>query len=218
LFYCISRSGEATVRNTIFSSVCRKVLSVLARPGNEEAGVSLTFFTHSAGSVVAYDLLYHLFGPKSRRRKIDKVRGVTELRALARRYGRSGARLRVRKFFTMGSPFTPLACCAAGAPELLAARSSDGSVARADKARIFNPADIGLAASSEEGLGNPRWINFYDKDDIFAFPLEFLFSNEGGGGVVVDSYVRLGSWFPDVHNNYWSSPQVASKIVEALLN
>ena len=218
MFYCVSGEGEAIVRDTVFGTICRRLLAILAEPENRDAGVSLTFFTHSAGSVIAHDLLYHLFGPRSRRRAIDMSRGVTELRMPSRGSGRSSVRVRVRKFFTMGSPLTPLVYRAGDALARLAVRRIDASIPPEDRARIFNPADIGLDQRYERGLRSPRWINFYDKDDVIAFPVEMFYNKPDGEAMVVDHYVKLGSWFPDVHNNYWGSPQVAAEMVVALRN
>ena len=218
MFYCVSGEGEAIVRDTVFGTICRRLLAILADPENRDAGVSLTFFTHSAGSVIAHDLLYHLFGPRSRRRTVDMSRGVTELRTLSLGIGRTRVRVRVRKFFTLGSPLTPLVYRAGDALGRLAVRRVDESIPHEDKARIFEPSDIGLNRSYEQSLRSPRWINFYDKDDVIAFPVEMFYKKLDGEAMVVDHYVKLGSWFPDVHNNYWSSPQVAEEMVTSLRN
>jgi hypothetical protein len=64
-----------------------------------------------------------------------------------------------------------------------------------------------------------EWINFYDKDDVIAYPLKGLNTiyNER---VVEDREVNVGNWFeawnPLSHNGYWTSPQVYEPIAASL--
>ena len=48
-----------------------------------------------------------------------------------------------------------------------------------------------------------KWVNFYDKHDIIAYPLEPLYGSE----FVKDQQVNVGglltSWNPLSHNHYW---------------
>jgi len=69
----------------------------------------------------------------------------------------------------------------------------------------LNPKDLGVRDS--DGLANPRWVNFWDRDDIAAFLVEFLYNNENK--VIEDKYLDLGDVFPPCHSKYWTSAELA---------
>src|SRR5439155_3217380 len=72
LFYYVSNDGEWAVRQNVFSHL---VNQVFGRETYQASKVSLTLIAHSAGSVIAHDLLYHLF-----REQPSEVEMVNELR------------------------------------------------------------------------------------------------------------------------------------------
>jgi hypothetical protein len=76
----------------------------------------------------------------------------------------------------------------------------------------FNPAVVGLGP--DEGLANPRWVNFWDEDDLVAYPVAFLYDKVEGERVVVDRCVDLREKFPGVHSAYWRSREVADGIAD----
>jgi hypothetical protein len=189
LFYYVSRDGEKALRQHVFKYLSNEICQ--RKTIYPESKISLTLITHSAGTIIAHDLLYHLFREKTRKSEgRDEIRRV---RALVRK-----GDLRVRRFYTMGSPITPL---------IIRANSLLAKIINGDK---LDPEDIGLR--QRDDLSNPRWVNFWDIDDVAAFPIEFLYANEQG--VVQDKYVDLGDIFPQVHGQYWSSSKVAEYIAE----
>ncbi len=192
LFYYVSADGERALRTHIFGFIAQKLREIMRSP---RAGVSLTLFGHSAGSVIAHDLLYHLFGEKeSAAHKSEDASIVSSMDVL--RGLRKEGRLRLRRLYTFGSPISSLALRANTLVEKIRAGSP------------LEPADIGLRDS--DGFPNPRWVNFWDQDDIASAPVAFLYNNQGG--VIEDKYVNMGSFFPASHNAYWSSGEMADYI------
>ena len=104
----------------------------------------------------------------------------------------------MRRFYTIGSPITPLVFRA------------DSLIQKIRQNDLLDPESIGLRQS--DGLPNPRWVNFWDKDDVAAFPVDFLYASVQN--VIQDKYVDLGDVFPAVHNKYWYSSDVADYIAE----
>jgi hypothetical protein len=188
LIYYASADGEATIRSHVFSDIGKVIDGLLEDP---DARVSITLVGHSAGSLIAHDLLYHLFGrgKESQYEEVRKVHALTET---------DNPRLRLRRFYTMGSPITPL---------IFRANSLITKIHDND---LLDPIDLGMRP--EDGLSNPRWVNFWDKDDIASYPLNFLYKQNPDDKVVVDQYVNIGDFFPNVHNAYWSHALVAQGI------
>ncbi|UCH79440.1 MAG: hypothetical protein JSU81_05675, partial [Candidatus Coatesbacteria bacterium] len=101
LFYYVSADGETTIRNNLFKTLSREIRRRRVRVRRDTHNVSLTFFAHSAGSVIVHDLLFHLFG---REGESPAGKDVNKLRRLAAKRA-----VRVRRFYTIGSPITALA-------------------------------------------------------------------------------------------------------------
>ena len=197
LFYYVSASGETAVRTSILKQLLDQLKTrERAEGAGEAAGLSLTFFSHSAGSVITHDLLFNIFGrPIAKPRPYDGyLKQLHDLHATGR--------LRVRKYYSMGMPLTPLFL----APTLYRRMSTSR---RTD---VINPADIGLFA--EDDLSNPRMVNFWDTNDPGSFPIEFLYEKAGGEKVVVDKQVSLGGAL--THNRYWGSALVAKLIADTI--
>jgi hypothetical protein len=191
LFYYVSKDGELAVRRNVFQSLCDQLNARKAR--SPKSKISVTLITHSAGTIIAHDLLYHLF-----RKSVKKSEGGDAVRQV-RQLVRTG-QLRVRKLYTMGSPISPLIIRA------------DSTMIKIVQGQKLKPEEIGLRAS--DNLPNPRWINFWDKDDLAAFPVEFLYDNQSQ--VIQDKYMDLGDFFPPVHSAYWTSDKVCDYIAETL--
>jgi hypothetical protein len=193
MFYYISEDGGKAVRDNVFRHLEREIEAAKKARGRDGANVSLTFITHSAGTVIAHDFLYRLFG-----RGAQPVFGLTlnRVRRLARR-----KRLRVRRFYTMGSPIAPFIFRSEALVEKILARER------------LNPAVIGLGADAE--LANPRWVNFWAREDLVAYPVAFFYEEaEDGEAVVADRCVALSGGFPAAHGAYWRSAEIAGIIGE----
>lgn len=182
LFYYVSPDGEAALRAHLFGALSNGV----GAPEAEE-GISLTLFAHSAGAVIAHDFLYHLAG-----------RPEPHPAAAPLRHLRVSGRLRVRRLYTFGAPLAPLMC------------RSAALIARLNAGRTLDPADLSL--SPEPGLEGPRWLNFWDRDDLVAYPVAWAYAAPGGRPAVEDRYADLGDSFPSVHGRYWFDRGVARAI------
>ena len=98
----------------------------------------------------------------------------------------------------MGSPITPLIVRSG---KLLKTIFNDGKL---------DLDSIGICKSTS-GVSS-RWLNFWDKDDVIAFPLAFFYDDPDE--LVKDIHVNIGSCFPCVHNAYWSSKKIVRIIAE----
>jgi len=188
LIYYASKDGEATIRQHVFRDIVKGINNHITQ---DHKKISLTIIGHSAGSLIAHDLLYHLFGEG----KISEFPEVRELRKLA---DEDPPQLRIRRLYTMGSPITPLTFRS----NTLITKNLNGT--------LLEPKDLGL--KPDKSLPNPRWVNFWDKDDIASFPVNFLYDNKND--IVKDEYVDIGDLFPTVHNAYWKNAKVAKRIAE----
>nr|WP_263323783.1 chemotaxis protein [Neobacillus sp. Marseille-Q6967] len=100
-------------------------------------------------------------------------------------------------FFTMGSPIS------------LWSISYD---------EFDSPVEVPAKAIKQRYPNLGKWINFYDRDDIIAYPLEPLY----GGQSVKDEQVNAGGmitgWNPLSHGGYWTDKKVIKPIVNELVN
>ena len=212
LFYYVSKDGEIAVRKHVFSYLNQAVHDCLTDiqekaaagvdPG--DVGVSLTFVGHSAGGIIMHDLLYHLFrkpleheakpaGSDEEREAIDELRDLVHI----------DQRLRIRRFYTLGSPITPLTF------------RSDSLIKKLKDDEKLEPADIGLAPDAR--LPNPRWVNMVDIDDPAAYPVAFLYNIENGAAepaIIQDRQVDVGDSPFSAHGGYWADDGVAKTIAQ----
>jgi len=188
--YYVSHDGEKTVRDHVFKYLCDQIMDWLTQNNSGESRkISLTVLGHSAGSLIAHDFLYQLFS--NRTPKPTDVPELHQLRDMTvnidKALGdRSHARLRVRRLYTFGSPL---------APWFIRANSLLEKISKGEPLKI---ADLGLYA--QDGLSNPRWVNFWALTDVAAFPLNFLYDDQEA---VEDQYVDAGLLFPGTHAAYW---------------
>jgi hypothetical protein len=154
---------------------------------------SFSIVAHSLGSVIAFDFLFHLLAlgqvfPPVTEPELDAP-------ALQRRF---------HGLFTMGSPIGLFmlrngALWRPGHP----ARDTPGMFSN-----IVNPIT----------RGDQRWLNFWDPQDVIAYPLERLFASnpDNHGRALQDREVQTG-WDPvSAHVNYWRDEGVAGAIAHAL--
>jgi hypothetical protein len=203
MFYYASRDGKSSIRATVAS----QIIQCISQPLERGEPISLTFFGHSAGSVVAFDFLFYLFASQEILKKhefienknseisSDQIADFNKLRQLA-----ESKKIRVRRLITFGSPISMLAFRSNAVLEILA---------NDDK---LKPYDYGLEHNFEvfgDPLSEPRWINFWDKDDIISWPIEPLMQSSPA---VKDIYTDVGDRVATVHNNYWSNKTVHKQI------
>jgi hypothetical protein len=202
LFYYISSDGEQVIRNRLFQIISETVRRL--HQESPEPGVSLTIIGHSAGSVIAHDFLYQLFGKTNEqigrdKRNAVKKRAAAEISKL--REIRDAGQLRLRRLYTIGSPITALKI------------RSNSLIQRIMNNEQIDPGMLGL--TKDETLPGPRWVNFWDIDDYASFPVEPIYQNEKG--LVRDEYLDhdrnwKSDFFPNAHGMYWESRYVAQTI------
>lgn len=192
LFYYLSADGEADLRKHVFSHIAR---SIQIMDKENVPNVSLTIFAHSAGSVIAHDMLYHFFSSKddhpSEERAVEK-----EMDAV-RKIVKDG-RLRIRRLYTFGSPIS-----------VLVLRASN-MIHKFRKGGLFAPQDLGLMMG--DNLSTPRWVNFWSRHDMASYPVDFLYANEKG--LIEDHEIKTSLNPKDAHTGYWSSEEMAEYVAE----
>lgn len=211
-FYYTSADGKRQVRSAMILQIVEALRDEIEAAKNGDTLISLSFVAHSAGSMAVFDLLYYLFGDPDctfiRTDHDDPDADVCErandaispLRELAR-----DGKLRIRRFFSLGSPIAPLAVRADPVLEILADPSGPGALDPAQYGLTRNPSAFG------DPLDNPRWINMWDKDDLIAWPIEPLMQYHKS---VKDWYVDVSDSVAKAHNAYWSSIKVQRLIAD----
>ena len=207
MFYYVSKDGKKSVRNTVAAQITNKLKPYLE--DNNESLLSLTILGHSAGSVVAFDLLFYLFFDSEhdflvdcrREQEKDTDKALKLLRGKAR-----NNKLRIRRLFTFGSPITALAC---RSDAILRTLALDDKLKAEDYGLVENPDNFGPE------LSNPRWINIWDKDDVIAWPAKPLMESGSGQDAVKDIYLDISDSISQTHDRYWSSRKVHEVIANA---
>ena len=203
MFYYSSRDGKSSIRETVAS----QILKCIQQPLEADQPISLTFLTHSAGSVIAFDFLFYLFAPEEVVKAHEFIelaydsdtnstsKDFKKLRELA-----DSNKLRVRRLVTLGSPISMLSFRSNAVLKILAEGNG------------LNPSYYGLDKNPEifgNALSEPRWINFWDKDDLISWPVSSLMQKSAA---VKDIYLDVGDSIRKSHNQYWSNEAVYENI------
>ena len=226
MFYYVSQDGKNALRYAMSNSIVTH-LRELGIDLDQDA-VSLTLVAHSAGSVVAFDFLFALFytprqieefidpnnvksgpsqkGPASTAESRPEVEAtISDLKRL-KGMAQSG-RLRARRLFTFGSPITVLAFRADSLLNILA-RADDGT-----RNNRVDAAQYGLTVNPQvfgDALPGPRWVNFWDKDDPIAWPVEPLVKQ--AGAEVADVYLDVSDSVTKSHEAYWEDDDFCKEL------
>ena len=190
MFYYVSEDGKEQVRQNVFNTLLDNLPDL-----KDDEVFYFTIVSHSAGTVIMHDVLFILFGGSSdsylkERSEIDKLEKV-------QRYAQNG-QLFIKCFITLGSPITPMIVRSGKLLEI-----------------IHNNEKLSLdSIGIRKGPGgeSSKWLNFWDKDDVISYPVEFLYKNPSS--LLEDHYVDISDSFPDVHNAYWTSKKIAEIIAE----
>ena len=177
IFYYISEDGKAAVRKNVNNLPTLK----------DNESYSFTIIAHSAGTVIMHDLLFIIFGGKSKPYLDDD--NVKQKLASIQAYAKNG-KFHIKTFITLGSPITPLII---RSKDLMEKINSDQKI---------DSTEIGIKSGS-------LWLNFWDKDDVISYPLDFLYQTQG---LIKDQYIDLGDVFPTCHNNYWGNQEIHKTI------
>lgn len=196
LMYYISSDGKLALRKHVFRGIANQILSLM----NQSNRISLTFFTHSAGTIIAHDLLYYLFGKKYKdgEKAQSQVQSILKYARRKSTLDTDATLLRVRRLYTFGSPIA-----------LMTIRSNQ-LINKFRNDQLLDTEELGLRQA--DGLENPRWVNFWDKDDLIAAPVSFLYDNSLG--VIEDIPINAGALLPAAHTDYWYSLDMANYIAD----
>lgn len=163
-------------------------------------GLPYSIIAHSLGSIIVFDYLFnlfeenHLFLPQSEGLEYQSELSPNKISQLG---------VNFRHLFTLGSPIG-----------LFLLRKGDLWKDGKKFNSIKNPVNDDI----EKGIKR-TWLNFYDEQDVIAYPLENLFSlnTTRPKGPIKDILVNTGWFAVDSHTRYWENQQVAVEISQVLL-
>lgn len=163
-------------------------------------GLPYSIIAHSLGSIIVFDYLFNLFEennlflPQSEGLEYQSELSLNKISQLG---------VNFRHLFTLGSPIG-----------LFLLRKGDLWKDGKKFNSIKNPVNDDI----EKGIKR-TWLNFYDEQDVIAYPLENLFSlnTTRPKGPIKDILVNTGWFAVDSHTRYWENQQVAVEISQVLL-
>ncbi|MFP2927410.1 hypothetical protein ACLESO_19865 [Pyxidicoccus sp. 3LG] len=180
----------------VYTGIHRKVAEALARlraRAGEDA--PLCVVSHSLGSVIASNYFYDLQAHRVDGRDIIETSVLAAQGASPLERGET-----LSRFYTLGTPMALWSL-------------------RYRNTELDQPVQVPAPelANHHPGLDG-EWLNFYDDDDVFAWPLQPL--SDAYRGLVEDRAVSikgpLFSWTPLVHPFYWSDDSVMGAIGQSL--
>lgn len=219
----MSLEGGDSIRKSIYQQISNYLSNTLADPN---ANISLTLIGHSAGSVVAFDLMTYLFASEeisigsyeeqaaSLRKQL--VETTKKWKQNGKHFGRTKKCAVLSDSLSVAENFIRLKSIKSegrltlrrlitmGSPIAMMAFRNDDIVRSLAYGERIPLASIGLPSGSE-CLDAPYWINIWNKYDPISFPVEPMFEQ---GLSVKDFHLRIG-WNPlTTHVNYWNSKNV----------
>lgn len=193
----IAYQPTAKYRN-VYDDVHEKVaesLSRLARKVGPKAPLCL--IAHSLGTVIASNYFYDLAAPAQKKlvpSKVKSLKGNTPLE--------NGHTL--THFFTLGSPLA-----------IWTLRFDDFGT----PINVPSPKLAKLYPPTMYPKLKGRWINYFDDDDVIAYPLRPI-NKAYRKAVHADMKVNVGSilssWTPASHTKYWTDDDVTKPIAKSL--
>lgn len=179
IVYLTSERGKARVRHAVWGAVLAQA--------DPRRRLDLTVVGHSAGSLIAHDLLFWLFsGQRDGRDEALREFGLDPADVEAAR-----ANWRLRRLVTIGSPIAPLLVRSPAVADLVAAGGT------------LDAADLGLTRPSHDGR-DPVWLNVWDRHDVLSWPVEPFYR----GGRIEDLYPDGSDSLLASHEAYWTSAVV----------
>lgn len=174
---------------SIYEDIHERFAQTLSRLADKAGGdAPLCVVSHSLGTVIASNYFYDL----QHRKMAVKARRVM---------GAEGSRLErgetLTHFYTLGSPIA-----------LWTLRYDNFGI----------PIRVPCSEMSESGAVLGEWVNFYDKDDIIAYPIKNL-SQQYKAAVTEDMEVSCAgfrSWTPFAHGMYFKTRAVLNRIAASL--
>ncbi len=184
--YYIGREGSRRVRDVVWNEILRSV--------GTDHDVDLTIVSHSAGTLIAHDLLYWLYSGER-----DGIADLDRAGLDQGRVERARERWRIRRFVTFGSPISALMVRSAGVADIMAS---------SETAKL-DASDLGLGRPSHSGKP-PVWLNVWDRHDVLSYPVAPFYE----GADVVDLYPDHSDSLLASHEAYWRSTVVHRILAE----
>lgn len=210
MFYYVSTEGKWAVRNAVAAQLREHIEKSLP----EDRAISLTLFGHSAGSVIAFDLLYYLFmkpkdfkklswinergirSKQSSEEDSDEIEKLNDNFEYLHKLIHEEKRFRLRMLVTFGSPISMLMYRSDKLIEILASGDT------------LTPEQYGLTSEIKNNplsSNKPRWLNIWDKDDPISWPISPVMGNHD---LVKDERINVSSSVVAVHNQYWKNKKI----------
>ena len=200
IFYYVSAEGKKAVLNAVAKQICTFITK--QKNIGKDTPLSLTILGHSAGTVVAFDLLHYLFSnPSSANSELESGEedgnSMKSLRDRAEDHT-----LGLRKLITFGSPIT-----------FTVFRSNEILKIFA-KGKQLEPSNYGLQSqlnSAKNQMEQPRWINFWERTDPISWPVAPLVKLSDPPEIL-DVYLDESNNIAKAHNDYWNIRKVHKTI------
>ncbi len=192
VIYYTGAEGEGTVRRRLYG----QILSELDRRAPSDEPTVLHLIAHSLGATISFDLLFGLFNrdpayvPDFPSTPLVSDAAAESFRRWRKR-AHDGA-LRLGSLTTMASQLPIFAMRKQRLVDILA------------RDQTLDVQQIGLRADDPI----ERWHNFFDGDDLMAFPVAGLF---GSPAVIRDLPLSAGLLPEGAHVGYWQS-EVAQRV------
>jgi hypothetical protein len=199
--YYMSDEGTREIRGSIINQVFRALQQrgYIINDGSSIGGkkMSFTIFAHSLGTLVMYDILNSIFTDHEEDAEGVYTEFGSEMIVAGLKVLKQNNRIRIRKLYSFGSQMS------------LMHLRKENSISETLNNR-WN--DVSNLFHNDDGLPDPRWINYWDKDDVLGYPIEFLYTPraETGEKIVRDVHVDVNDYAP--HEFYWFSEEMAFDI------
>ncbi|MCW9708141.1 hypothetical protein [Fodinibius salsisoli] len=220
-FYYISSDGRKSIRARIYHLIGNRLGNLLSDP---DSTITITIIGHSAGSVVAFDLVNYLFTEDklSMTELLEEAnaleKNISELRKLREQhempFTKGDAALEdtlsfVKSLITLKSikednRLTLRRLITMGSPIAMMALRSDKRIRDLAYGNRIPLDSLGLTANGKNSEA-PLWVNMWNKYDPISFPVEPMVEESPN---VKDYHLRT-AWNPlNSHTNYWHSKNV----------
>ncbi len=227
VFYYVSADGNRSIRARVSQQIAKTGAELLDDRGQR---VFLTVIGHSAGSVVALDLVTYLFGSgtsffeefeseqKSLGSQIDVAKqrssesgvpfGFTKMDHVLMDTLEASRRIEELKSAAGEGRLLLKLLCTMGSPISMLAFRSDDAIRRIAYGGRLSLQDLGIARGepgSDEAEA-PLWLNIWDRHDPISFPIAPLVDESP---LVEDHHHLSLTWNPVAsHTRYWRSAKV----------
>ena len=203
--YYLSAEGTREIRGSILNQIYRDLQGrgIIDNNGKlaEDKKLSFTLFAHSLGTVIMYDILNTIYSDFE---DLDEIYTEYGSKTIVEGFIRlkQAKRIRVRKLYSFGSQMS------------LMHFRKENSISETINLQWT---DVSKIFGDSEGVADPRWLNFWDKDDILGYPLEFLFQPraKSEARIVKDIHIDVDDYLP--HTIYWFNDEMAFEISRDLL-